>query len=365
MHISALRRPISSAGVAALTIAVAGACTNSMQTFGPPTSNPARLPATAGNLPVSTSYSPPSSSPVGTTDLVPQRVVLHAVTASDETRIIAVGGTDDVAGTLVLVQSDDGGTSWSTSQVSMPALSTVAVAGVNIFGAVDCAARVLGQVPPDSCLMRSDDDGFSWSAVPVGRVVDPTFSDATHGWTHTPVGEEPSLYATDDGGQTWQSIGSPCTSDKPLIEAASISSPGAGYVLCLGKPKGDRQQWALIRRLADGTTSDLLDGESSGDSAPNLEGQYPQGLAMRDGDGLLWTNQQLYRSQDSGTTWMPLALTDPPGASVLGRGVLLPNDVGFLIAGRTGIETSIFKLGDGALHPLITWPYFGGPPSNL
>jgi hypothetical protein len=167
---------------------------------------------------------------------------LWAVTTFDAQHIVAVGGTQDDRGGLVLARSDDAGIDWTISRPSNPALVTVAAAGDRLVGATDCYQQRTDTGPiepaPTTCLYGSDDRGQTWSDLGAGRLVDPTFADASDGWTHTPnrLGHDrPCCVVCDD--RWWYhlaGVGRPCDGDTPWSAGAALVEPRHGYIICRG-----------------------------------------------------------------------------------------------------------------------------------
>jgi hypothetical protein len=244
----------------------------------------------------------------------PSSVNLWAVAASDATHLVAVGGTRDSEGSLAMATSGNGGATWSVSKPSAPALTTLAAAGGRLIGGTECYQGRTDSGPiepvPTSCLFTSEDGGQTWRDLDVGRLVDPSFIDASTGWAHTPLDATMSrpatLFATSDSGQSWQSAGQPCADPTPWIRKAVLVAPRHGYVLCRGVPgSGSSYPWQLLELTPDGATTVLQHGDTYAPGAP-FDGDDVRGLAMLpDGHGYLLT-QKIWRTLDGGRTWTAL-----------------------------------------------------------
>ena len=93
------------------------------------------------------------------------------------------------------------------------------------MGSMGCYTGSNGNPTPSSCLYASDDGGRTWQDLEAGRLVDPSFADASHGvatsywepWEKSL--SAPQLYATSDGGHSWQVQPDPCGPDYPLARS--------------------------------------------------------------------------------------------------------------------------------------------------
>lgn len=296
----------------------------------------------------------------------PAAVNLWAVTASDASHLVAVGGTQDSTGTLVVATSNDGGENWTVAGPSAPALTSLATAGERMVGGTECYLLyaehgVAG--PASSCLFASDDGGHIWRDLNVGRLVDPTFIDAQTGWAHSPPNNAvltPALmFATGDGGQTWQPAGQPCTDPTPSIYKAVLVAPGHGYLLCRGSQQagGSSYPWQLLELTPDGMTAILQHGDTYAPGAP-FDGSDVRGLAMlADGHGYLLT-QKIWRTVDGGQTWTALATGETIGGfeSI----TMLDDSTAFASLRAVGNYTRIYGTTDGGDHwaMLGSWSFY-------
>jgi hypothetical protein len=311
----------------------------------------------------------PVASPTPAVD----RVNVSAVAAIDATRLVAVGGTDDARGSLVVALSADGGRSWTTMlPVGTPALTRVTWTGERLVGARECVTPRSPEGPLEAaaatCLFASTDGGVTWSDLHAGRLVEPTFADAQHGWSRTPsdpAGAPTALRVTADGGATWTAAASPCPETVPLIGALDNTAPGLGFALCFG-PAGDNgQPWSLVEVTQGGSVIRHSGRQSGKTPEHGLDDDAIQGFAMlADGSGLLWATEALYQTRDRGVTWEPVAVDASDRGSFWGGGAILDGGTAFLTRRNTGAYTSIWgSVAGGQWQQLVRWPFFGGPPT--
>ncbi len=288
---------------------------------------------------------------------------LWAVAAFGAKELVAVGGTDDTIGDLVVARSGDEGRTWSISHPGGPALTTLSVAGTRLIGAAECQAQRAGSGAliadsPASCLYESTDGGRYWRDLGVGRIVDPSFIDQANGFAHSPIdvfnGDPSRLYVTTDGGRTWRTIPSPCDPATPFLLQAVAIGPTAADVLCAG---GGRQvsfgSWEIVE-YRSGSSPVVLARAGGGGVAPDMEVFR---FAMRpSGEGLTF-GDQIYRTIDGGATWV---LATPASARVEGGG-FTADSTGYFVVRNSGIFTGVATTNDGGLtwRELQRWPFFG------
>ena len=302
--------------------------------------------------------------PKGVVDTDPPRVNMWAIAADGVDDLVAVGGSDDDKGGLVLAKSLDGGATWVVSDPDAPAMTHLGRAGNRLVTSVACLPPTIGGDPvgegPDSCVYVSDDDGATWRDIDAGRLVDPTFSDESYGWTHPPFPVEGPLFHTFDGGLTWSSFAEPCPADTPTIYASVAVAPESGYVICFGPVSGSRQAWSLIEWVTNSATVRFSGNIDYGNDPEGLSSDFVQGFTMRaDGAGLIWTSNSTYRSADGGSTWQPMSQEGLDRGFFRGGGTMPDVDHAFLV--RRGPYSSIVEWQDGQWHSLISWPFEGGP----
>ncbi len=289
-------------------------------------------------------------------------VTMKAVTARDST-IVGVG-TNGNRGELAVALSLDGGATWDVGARPSPALTHIAWAGDRLVGSSVCLPPSAGGTPlepdPTTCLFASDDLGRTWLDLQAGRLVDPTFADATYGWAHPPFPIGTTLFETSDGGTTWTAFTEPCPEATPEIYAAVVTAPGAGYVVCYGPAGSDSQPWALLELTLDDRVEVRLEGRTNyAEEDPGLLDAWVQAVTVRsDGSGLLMANG-LYRTANHGVTWEEVAVNGIEDRFFTG-GLMVSTDIAYLIGGNGNWTAIVLKEGDG-FRTLIRWPVMGGP----
>lgn len=249
------------------------------------------------------------------------------------------GSTDPARATPLLVRSNDGGRSWTTSE---PALPAAMGRGSQVWGwgdaRLDFVSGSLGFALPDSemgegtlapGLLRSTDGGAHWSqvALPGGR---PTgglaFTTAVDGFATgtglspgTGKGCESEIWVTADAGASWHVLAGTCVAY--VLDALSFTSPHAGFAAGGNFAKyGLAPQRAVLattdggahwapRYLAGGSASG--GSQSSGGPFATIDFPTPQlGYALTGGcslgangpcGGRVWT------STDGGRSWSETA----------------------------------------------------------
>lgn len=332
---------------------------------------------------------------------------IRAVAAFDRQNVVVLAGASDGPGSLLVLRSADGGKSWAVEHPNAPALTSIAVAGDRLYGSIPC----LPQYPPDyalpsgvdvgfgsgvdrsfhpaptSCLYYSDDRGLTWHDTGAGRLVDPSFADAMHGWAHAPydaLGKTATtLYSTTDGGRTWHAEQSPCDAAAPWIQQAISTGPGAGYVLCIGSSSlyaepPQEADWELVR-VQPGAAPAITIGSRTSNVPPNTGvGNF---FMRADGTGwvytdatspalasdapLVWT-ASLYRTIDGGQSWdRPQdASEDWPGMQSVS---FVSAADGFAAFSSTGARSGVMATTDGGRtwHVLAAWDWWSLEPVPL
>ncbi len=296
-------------------------------------------------------------------------VDVWAVTAFDTNRVVAVGGTHDDEGDLVVARSADAGKTWEVLHPDAPALTTVAAAGTRLFGATRCTAPYTTEEAgptrigptPTSCLYVSDDGGGTWRDLGVGRLVDPSFSDASHGWARSPIdlGDAQLVYQTADGGQSWMSSLSPCAAPTPQLQQIVAAGPDHAYALCIGNEGPTyvpKYAWQVLE-VRSASQPVVLSRSPDG----GLAGEPARCLDIRaNGSGLLFAGDALYVTADHGVTW--LRAVRPTDTAVQSAILVGSSSVGFAAVRSSGARTGIEGTTDGgqSWHRLIAWDFWSG-----
>ena len=161
---------------------------------------------------------------------------------------------------------------------------------------------------------------MTWSDAGAGRLVDPTFADASYAWAHPEGSAGATLSETSDGGSTWRDYLAPCPSDTPVIDAAVATASRAGYVICLAVPGTGDQPWRLVQVTPDGKVATRYQGTAStGAALHGLLDDYVQGFTMQAGGrGLIWGARASTRppmAERPGTPYRPTAWIAAPSAA--------------------------------------------------
>ena len=297
---------------------------------------------------------------------------IWAVTAFDESRVVAVGGSQDDEGSLIVARSMDGGRSWTILRPGGPALTTVTVAGTRLLGATRCTAPSttteagaptrLGPTPT-SCMYVSDDGGVSWHDTGAGRLVDPSFYDESHGWARSPIdlSDPQSIYRTNDAGRSWTPLASPCLAPTPSARQIVASGPDLAFVLCVADQAGAGPwgAWQVLK-MQVGATPVVLSASEGGGS---YDGPATA-LALRpDGTGLMYAAGNIYRTTNGGQGWQPAeGGTDMARGYAYGLVLVGSSGSGFASIRNAGSWTAIEGTSDGGLtwHRLVAWDFWTG-----
>ena len=195
------------------------------------------------------------------------------------------------------IRSADYGASWHRLEMSglggrqWPRLRvTASTEGSQVCYAVDAA---------DSALYRSADNGLTWHRV-VGDAETFALDPSTPGRIVVSRATDQSLRLTEDGGITWDMVGTPPSGEDVLQLAIHLRRPERVFVACRSSLYG--------LSLADGTWDRLLASER-----PRKRRWVQFGFDAADADDVcvLW-EEGLWQSGDGGRTWE--SLVDAPGA---------------------------------------------------
>lgn len=217
--------------------------------------------------------------------------------------LLASGRDDETEAALGLIQSRDGGATWST----------VSLAGEAVFRAV-APATVDGQVlygqqaltdneAMPAGLYRSDDGGRQWEPVPMTGI--PAEVIVTGVAALAPdqpvVATDQGLYRSQDGGQTWTPV-----IDQAVVTALHHSPAHPGRVLVYAVSADNTGGLQLWDATAD-TFTPLPLPLPPGDTVMYLGSQPGDENTIFAGTFL----SELWASYDGGATWQPLL---PEGA---------------------------------------------------
>jgi hypothetical protein len=335
--------------------------------------------------------------------------VIWAAAAFDDQNIVAVGEAE--GDRLLLVRSGDGGRTWQLEHPNAPAMRYLTRAGTRLYGSIGpYPSGCLPTYPPEmsvpsgvdvaygggvdhsfypapaSCLYYSDDQGRSWHDAGAGRLIDPTFADASNGMAHTEmdqIGRVSSLlYATTDGGRSWHQLASPCGPATPYIQQAVATGADAGYVLCAAQWSDsldpmETAAWKLVQVAPNGQPVLRLASDSSNvPPASNLGGFFMRPNGSGWATSLAWTPPPAaeepygcvaytYRTVDGGASWQRQESTGdwsgPLGPS------FVSDEVGFAAFTSSGARSGVMATTDGGLtwRTLAAWDWWSFSPLPL
>jgi photosystem II stability/assembly factor-like uncharacterized protein len=260
--------------------------------------------------------------------------------------------------------TSDGGRTWSTSWRG-PAVTDIAV----VRGTPDALARIWPRPTCVDCpplLLRTKDRGRTWEQAGTARTM-PSFPTRRRGFAmRSGRANAGDLMRTTDGGRTWRRVPSPCrkgwggfATDASL----SFASPNRGWLLCLGRPRGDGQSMALYRTSSGGRTWKRLVNDHF-EPGPirrgGFAGRYPRGISFTgSGRGLLWARRGVsYGTTDGGRHWLPI-----PGTSATREGLsgwVVSDRVGYLLLQNDDLrrDWELLRTDDGGKRwrRVHSWP---------
>ncbi len=222
------------------------------------------------------------------------------------------GGTDRA----IVGTTRDGGRSWKFAALNRPGLLDVAAAGDRAWVVVGCAPDDPPECRPS--LLRSDDGGATWRALPGASYIAPSFRDADHGWaidqSSLATTGRAAIVATDDGALHWRPIAAPCPPGPEPPARVGLFPDGKGWVVCAGDAAAGSQGKAILATVDGGTTWQALSfvGFQGGQI-----GRLPLGGIIQAAGivpaatGLLGTSHGSFRTTDGGRTWQELSFGDP------------------------------------------------------
>jgi photosystem II stability/assembly factor-like uncharacterized protein len=250
------------------------------------------------------------------------------VGGSEGSTYVSVTGETDVTGpegNAVVWKTDDGGHTWAVHAVDAPPFVSISVVGSSyaIAGAV-CNAHKHGPNCQDG-LYASSDGGLTWNrlAAPYS-MISLSMVDANDGWgvdwTLVPGGPGLVLRSTTEGGIPWlASATSPCPNYLSPI-SVSFASTNLGWVACEGVGVQGLGTKAISKTVDGGRTWQLQAAVDATSSTPGLTTlgsipgeDYQSGLAMdSSGKGLVWEKLGgVIGTGDGGRTWQSIV---PAGA---------------------------------------------------
>jgi photosystem II stability/assembly factor-like uncharacterized protein len=244
----------------------------------------------------------------------------HGVAFESATRGL-VAGDSGATDRAVIGRSTDGGRTWSLLGFERPGLLDVAAAGGRAWAVMGCDPEGPADCQPS--LVRSDDFGRTWHALPNARYLLPTFRDADHGWavdrSTQGTNGRATIVATADGGITWHALGAPCPAGPEAPADLGILPGTAGWIVCAGDSAAGSQAKAVLATADDGVTwvvrsSVGFEGGTVG--SLSLAGIVQAAALEPGGGGLIGTSHGTFRTKDGGRTWPELSFGDPESHTI-------------------------------------------------
>jgi photosystem II stability/assembly factor-like uncharacterized protein len=247
-----------------------------------------------------------------------------------------------VSGEQTLLQSNDGGKSWTAS-------ATIPAGWVyNVWAGPEQSLWVSGfftdQGAGENRLLRSIDAGKTWTSAFKGTVLSVQFLSSSQGWLHTGT----QVFKSADFGQTWQAAGLLPSEHMQMLDAshgvagyARFGGSASPSIPCLQTTEDGGATWSAcaVPQVTAGT------------------GLF--NVAAAAGSFWLFNSSGLHRSNDFGKTWAPIAL---PGSTIrlagLNQMAFADAQQGWLVSNMGGV----WATGDGG----TTWALqSSGTSANL
>jgi photosystem II stability/assembly factor-like uncharacterized protein len=219
----------------------------------------------------------------------------------------------------LIERTSNGGKTWHVVDTVPASLVAVALAGSDVAWVSAGASCGLPGSCTTSTLLRSTDDGTTWtevlSATPVGSL-SPTSAATAWAVAGTPGAPDvgTTLVHSVDGGKTWQQRSDPCSRFVGLAPwALSFAGAVHGWLICIGGPATDMQPKALFATHDGGATwqleSDTCVSSTSGHFIRSVGllscvGYLPVMSFLSDGHGWMYAGRgSLTATSNVGRTW--------------------------------------------------------------
>jgi photosystem II stability/assembly factor-like uncharacterized protein len=279
----------------------------------------------------------------------------HSIAFSDSASGL-IAGDSGATDRAVLGKTRDGGRTWTLVSLDRPGLLDVATAANRAWVVVGCAPDDPPECTPS--LMRSDDGGATWHALPGVSLLAPTFRDADRGWaidqsTLSTTGRA-TIVATDNGGLDWRPLAAPCPPGPQVPADIGLYPDGKGWVACAGDAGAGSQGKAVLATADDGATWQVLSfvGFQGGQTGRLPLGGIIQAAGILPGaEGLLGTSHGSFRTTDGGRTWLEIGLGDPESHVIDAVSLVAPRASFILLREFEAARETLLATDDGG----ATW----------
>jgi photosystem II stability/assembly factor-like uncharacterized protein len=279
----------------------------------------------------------------------------HGVAFTSATRGL-IAGDSGATDRAVVGTTSDGGRTWKLAAFDRPGLLDVAAAGGRAWVVMGCAPDGPSDCVPS--LLRSDDGGATWHALPGAPYVAPTFRDGEHGWavdqSSLSTTGRATIVATDDGGLHWRPFAAPCPPGPDAPSRIGLFADGKGWVVCAGDGAAGSQGKAILATVDGGTTWQTLSFvgfQGGGIGGLPLGGVIETAGIVPATTGLLGTSHGSFRTTDGGRSWQEIGFGDPE-SHVIDAISLLDRRSGFILLREFDVAREILlATADGG----VTW----------
>jgi photosystem II stability/assembly factor-like uncharacterized protein len=252
--------------------------------------------------------------------------------------------------------TSDGGRTWKLAVIDRPGLLDVTVAGGRAWVVMGCAPDGPSDCVPS--LLRSDDRGATWHALPGAAFIAPAFRDGEHGWaidqSSLSTTGRATIVATDDGGLHWRPFAAPCPPGPEAPSRVGLFAEGKGWVVCAGDGAAGSQGKAILATVDGGATWQALSFvgfEGGGIGGLPLGGIIQTAGIVPAATGLLGTSHGSFRTADGGRSWQETSFGDPE-SHVIDAISLVDARSGFILLREFDVAREIFlATADGG----VTW----------
>jgi photosystem II stability/assembly factor-like uncharacterized protein len=244
-------------------------------------------------------------------------LIAHVTTPGEQSGYKACAGN-------VIESTLDGGRSWNVVDRVAAPLNAVAVTGSQVGWVTSGGDCQNPDASGSRHLLLTTDGGRSWRRVESSvAVASPSPVSAAVAWAErgawNPIHTTASrLIVTHDGGRSWRQARNPCAGVYGLaLWSLDFASPTSGWAMCTSEPATIQQPKALFATVNGGATWQLRSSTctftANGTFPPPVgvmacAGYGPGISLLANGYGWQWTDRYgLAATSDGGATWAPIA----------------------------------------------------------